>query len=108
MSRFNSRAVLLAMLFTLAAGMFATPWQGNTRAAEVANLKDQLEKGLRATRPKEIAFIDKIVRMVETNQLPRRLVNAAFSWSRNRRPSYPFPYFVAALRVLASREGIQL
>lgn len=77
-------------------------------AAEVADLKEQLEKGLRATRPEQIEFIDKIVSLVAKEKLPRRIVNASFSWARKRRPSYPFPFFEQALRILAAREGIKI
>ena len=77
-------------------------------AAEVADLKEQLEKGLRATRPDQAAFIDKIVKLVAQDRLPRRIVNASFSWARKRRPSYHFPFFERALRILAAREGIKI
>lgn len=77
-------------------------------ANPAAPLREQLKNGLRATRPEELQFVEKVVTFVEAGQLSIRTVNAAFDWARKRRPDYPFPYFERALRVLAAREGVNL
>ncbi len=69
------------------------------------DLKQQLEKGLRARRPEEFAFIDRVVIMVYQGQLSRSLVNSTFDWARRKRP-YPFVYFQRGLIVRAARMGV--
>lgn len=77
-------------------------------SANVANLKDQLEKGLRLRRPEEFAYIAYIVGLVEANELPVQLVIETFQWSRRQDPHFPFPYFQRAIRIRAARIGIVL
>jgi hypothetical protein len=90
-------------MYGLTAASDSSYGQGN-----VAPLRDQLVNGLRATRPEEIAFIDRVVAFVAEDALELSTVNAAFKWARKRRPSYPYPFFERAIRVLAAREGVTL
>ncbi|MDA0659049.1 MAG: hypothetical protein O2931_13775 [Planctomycetota bacterium] len=76
--------------------------------AKVANLKDQLEKGLKARRPEEFAYIGYIHSLVESGDLPVKLVLETFHWSRRQDPHFPFPYFQRAIRVRAARAGITI
>ena len=75
---------------------------------EVGDLKDQLENGLKARRPAELAFIAKVVTLVKTNKLPLPLVKSVFQWARERgaKTNYPFPYFERALKIRAKKLGI--
>ena len=82
--------------------------QADGVADGVADLKETLVAGLRATRPEEIAWIDQVVEKVGQGRLPLPLVLSTFKWARNRHPSYPFPYFKRGLRVRAARLGIPL
>lgn len=79
-------------------------------AVEVATLKDQLEKGLRARLPKEFAFVQTVVTMVDNNQLSTELVLGTFHWARKKAKykKYPFPYFEQALRARAAKIGVQV
>ena len=70
-------------------------------------LKDQLEKGLKARLPREFAFIDRVVKMVDNQQLPLDLVQSTFLWARVKKP-YPFPYFETGLRTRAAKRGIDI
>jgi len=72
----------------------------NPIAAEVADLKDQLEKGLKARRDEEFRFVATVVAMVESKHLPLDLVQSTFLWARKKAKynRYPFPYFEQALR----------
>ena len=74
----------------------------------VAELKDQLEKGLRARRPVEFAFIGRIVDLVEQRKLELKLVMGTFQWARKRDPFFPFPYFERAIRLRAARVGVDI
>ena len=79
-------------------------------AAEVGDLKQQLEKGLRARRPAELQFVELVVTMVGNDTLPLDLVKSTFLWARKKAKStrYPFPYFERALRVRAAKQGITI
>ncbi len=70
-----------------------------------ANLQQQLESGLRARRPEEFAFIDRVITMVKQGKLPETLVRSTFDWARDKRP-YPYPFFERGLKVRAARLGI--
>ncbi len=80
----------------------------DTPGAQIADLKDQLEKGLRARRPEEFAFIARVLQMVDEGTLPLELVKGTFQWARKKADlkKYPFPYFEQALRIRAKRIGI--
>lgn len=77
------------------------------QAIEVADLKERLEKDLRARRPSEFAFVDRVVELVNQGDLPLALVNTTYLWARPKKP-YPFPYFERALRIRTQRLGIDL
>ena len=79
----------------------------STIAADIAELKDQLNSGLKARRPQEFAFIGRVVEMVENRQLPLELVQSTFQWARFKKP-YPYPYFESGLRVRAAKLGINI
>jgi len=91
-----------------AAGIAAQPTE-NPAGSEgaVANLKVQLQAGLKARLPGEFAFIDRVIAMVDQKQLPFDLVQSTFMWARVKKP-YPFPYFENGLRTRAARQGIEI
>jgi len=82
--------------------------EGNPLAVEVADLKEQLENGLKARLPADFAFISKVVTLVEQDKLPLDMVKAVFQWSRKKGAAnnYPFPYFQRALKIRAKKLGI--
>ena len=79
----------------------------NPTAAETADLKERLEKDLRARLPDEFAFIAKVVELVEAGTLPVDLVESTYLWARRQR-LHPFQHFERGLRVRAGRLGINL
>jgi len=83
------------------------PAPGACQAANVANLRDRLEKGLKARRPQEFDFIDQVVTLVEKDTLKRKLVDSTFLWAR-RKPKNQFQYFEHAMRLRAKRAGVNL
>ena len=97
-------------------GCLTADWaQAQTRTHEeagnvgvqVADLKQQLEAGLRIQRPQDFAFIDRVVVMVKNKQLPLEMVKSTFAWSR-KQESYPFVYFERGLRTRAAKRGISI
>jgi hypothetical protein len=102
---------LAVSLLGLAAGQTHVAAQQSDSSPGVSgptvDLRIQLEKGLKARLPREFAFIDHVIGMVDSNQLPRDLVQSTFLWARAKKP-YPFPYFENGLRLRAARQGIRL
>ena len=82
--------------------------EGNPLAVEVADLKEQLENGWKASLPADFAVISKVVTLVEQDILPLNMVKAVFQWSRKKGAAnnYPFPYFQRALKIRAKKLGI--
>jgi hypothetical protein len=106
--------VLIAALL-LATGLFAAGASSSGSSAskkvaaeKTADLQDRLEKGLKARRPVEFEFIEKVVAHVESGELPVELVDRTFFWARKREPQRPFQHFERALKILARRIGVDL
>ena len=72
------------------------------------DLKEQLKSKLRPRTPAEMAFVDRVVKMVEQDQLPLRTVHVTFNWARKKRRFYRFPYFQRALIIEAAKLGIRV
>jgi hypothetical protein len=105
-----SNVALTCLILTVATGLTSglalLPPQPAT-AAQVADLQEQLEFGLKTRRPAEIAFIARVVTLVEQDRLPLALVKSTFQWARPKQPR-PFPYFERAMRIRAARIGVQI
>jgi hypothetical protein len=101
-------AACIALVFCTA-GVLHRPGGscGAAAAAEVADLQDQLENGLRARRPAEVAFIQRVVTLVRQDRLPLPLVVSTYRWAQSKYRQ-PFPYFVRALRIRAARIGVRI
>ena len=99
------RILLFVIAFIPAAALFR-PSRAQiglaSRNRRVGSLHDQLILGLRARTPADAAFVDSVIRSVNQGEIPLRTVNAAYSWARRRRPSYPMPYFQRAMDFLTN------
>ncbi len=71
------------------------------------DLKTQLQKGLRARRPVEFEYIDEIIALVDSGDLPRPLVTTTFVWAR-KLPARRLQYFQFALQTRAKGLAVQL
>jgi hypothetical protein len=100
-------AILLAGLFI--AG-WPSPLQGDEPPAvgTVADLETRLKTGLRARRPEEHRFIERVVLLVREGNLPGKLVDSTYLWAIERQQKYPYPLFERALRIQADRLGVDL
>ena len=78
----------------------------DTGTATVPNLKDTLEKGLKARLPGEFGFIAHVVAKVNHGQLPLSLVDSTFLWARNK-PNHQCEYFEQGLKLRAGRWGLR-
>ena len=82
--------------------------QEGSPGGRVAELKDQLEGGLKARLPHEFLFIAVVVDRVEKRQLSTGEVKSIFQWARRKNKVTPFPYFERAMRIIAARKGVSL
>lgn len=80
---------------------------GDDEAGDVS-LADRLKVGLKARRPEEEEFLEKVATLVLTGKLPRKLVDSTYMWAIRRRQDYPFPAFERALQLQADRLGVDL
>jgi hypothetical protein len=78
-------------------------------------LRDRLITGLKARLKSEVAFVDRVVALVQTRRLPQRLVDQTYLWARKRagatrdgRTRRPILYFQGALTLRARRIGVAL
>jgi len=102
-------------LVAMAATVWATARAWSTAGAspvgaEVADLKEQLEDGLKVRLPKEFEFVANVVQLVEDNTLPLPLVKGTFQWARKKAGAkrYPFPSFERAMRIRAQKIGVTI
>ncbi|HEY2894076.1 MAG TPA: hypothetical protein VGJ16_07680 [Pirellulales bacterium] len=71
------------------------------------DLQTQLEKGLLARRPVEFQYIEQIVALVDSGDLPRDMVTTTFVWAR-KRPTRQLQYFQFALATRARKLPVVL
>lgn len=79
----------------------------DTATDDIEDLRKTLAEVLRARRPQEFAFLDRVVDMVDKGTLPRTLVVSTFNWAR-KKPRHAFQYFEFGLRERAKRLGIHI
>ena len=105
------RTVCACLLIWLAATVTSAVGQNGADpriAPGGITLKQALEKGLKARRPSEFAFIRLVIEKVEQGKLPRKLVERTFLWARDNKQPYPMPYFEKALQLQAKKLGVLL
>lgn len=100
-------ALLIALSIPAAPLQQLSAVQPSNRA-DVASLKDILEKGLRAYRPTDFTYITKVIGLVNTGKLTRRFVLSTFHYVRRkyRFKRYLVPYFQRALTIRAAKIGV--
>ncbi|MBL8870626.1 MAG: hypothetical protein JNK90_12585 [Planctomycetaceae bacterium] len=74
----------------------------------IVDFEVQLSRGLRTFLPQQKAFVSSVVLLVQQGKISRAMVNTVYTWSLQRNPSVPFPYFEFAMRALARRRGVTI
>lgn len=77
-------------------------------APAAVSLEDRLTTGLQARRPADVAYVGRVVDLVESGTLPGKLVDSTFLWAVRRRQRHPLPAFREALRLQAARIGVDI
>lgn len=85
--------------FVAAAGTAEDPQQK-------VSLEDRLVTGLRAVRPGDIAYCERVADATRTGSLPAKLVDSTYLWATSRQAKYPLPAFAQALAIQCQRLGI--
>ncbi len=80
----------------------------SSRAQQIPTLRQELEFGLRARFDRERDFIDRVVVLVKTGELPLSVVLSTFQWARQKNVSFPFPHFERGLTLRARRLGVTI
>lgn len=106
------RLVSFAVLFGLAcapplAPAADPPAPGDVRDA-IPTLEERLTTGLRVRAPADTAFCERVASLVQTGELPAKVVDATYLWAVRRGKEYPFPAFRYAIRIKAARLGVKL
>ena len=83
-------------------------WTASALAAEVTGLAEQLKSGLRVKAPADVAFCELVADLVQRGRLPKKHVDAAYTYAINRGRKHPFPAFERIIRLQASKLGVPL
>ncbi len=100
-------AISLTVLAASISGLRAGSPPSLNGGGVTIDLKSQLQKGLKARRPVEFAYIDQIIALVEAGKLPRSLVTSTFVWAR-KRPTRQLQYFQFALAARAKGLNVRM
>lgn len=76
--------------------------------ADIVPLEERLVTGLRARRPEDVAFLERVASLVEEGRLPEKVVNSTLAWAQRRGRNYPLPSFRRALELQADHLGVSL
>lgn len=103
------RCLMMAIFAVLALsdGPLAAADPPASPQAEVS-LKDRLVTGLRAVRPEDVDFCERVATATQTGQLPLKLVDGTYLWAIGRGGDYPLPSFAKALDIQCRRLGLAL
>ena len=80
--------------------------EGPKAANEEVSLKERLVTGLRATRPEDIEYCERVANATRTGALPTKIVDSTYFWATAKKVDYPLPAFAKALELQCKRLGI--
>jgi hypothetical protein len=98
-------AVVVAALGSVTLADGPLPFDGG--GVTGLDLQTQLEKGLKARRPVEFEYIREIIKLVEEDKLPRKLVVTTYL-AAQRQPRRQLQYFQMALAARARGLNVKL
>lgn len=101
------RSILVGLL-SLAAVPAASGDDAGTPRSEAMSLEDRLVAGLRARRPEDVAFLERVTALVDEGKLPEKLVTSTLAWAQRRGRTHPLPSFRRALQFQADHLGVSL
>lgn len=112
----SPRTHLTGVLTTLGLALLvgsATATFAQTVDQRQPSLRERLVAGLRVRRPSEFKYIEAVVDTVNRGDLPEKVVNRMFFWSRSRTPKddegrRPIIYFQPGLNRVAAKMKVSI
>ena len=104
----SSRQLVIIITATLLTGPLANVIRAEEPKStnEKVSLKDRLVTGLRATRPEDIQYCERVANATRTGKLPTKIVDSTYFWATAKKVDYPLPAFAKALELQCQRLGI--
>ncbi len=109
----SMRKILLPSVFLLTWGCLLLRDRQVAAAADPpapprtqVTLEGRLIAGLRAVRPDDITYCERVAKAARIGHLPAKLVDKTYFWAIGRGSDYPFPAFARALEIQCQRLGI--
>jgi hypothetical protein len=103
----NKLATVIAIgILTALLPRFVAAEVPKTTNTEVS-LKDRLITGLRATRPEDIQYCERVANATRTGKLPPKIVDSTYFWATAKQTNYPLPAFAKALDLQCQKLGIR-
>ena len=106
----SRRAWIACIVFVMAgagwAAFAAEPPAIGTNLGIDLDLKEELEKGLKARRPVEFQYIAELTKLVAAGDVPDSLVASSFICAR-KKPSRQIQYFQFAMKARGDQMGIR-
>ena len=102
----SSKLAILITLAFLTTLLTSLTHADVSRKNEEISLKDRLVTGLRATRPQDVQYCERVANAARSGKLPAKIVDSTYFWATAKRVDYPLPAFAKALELQCQRLGI--
>ena len=102
----SSKLAILITFAFLATLLTSLTHADVSRKNEELSLKDRLVTGLRATRPEDIQYCERVANAARSGKLPAKIVDSTYFWATAKKVDYPLPAFAKALELQCQRLGI--
>lgn len=102
----SSKLAILITLAFLTTLLTSLTHADVSRKNEEVSLKDRLVTGLRATRPEDVQYCERVANAARSGKLPAKIVDSTYFWATAKRVDYPLPAFAKALELQCQRLGI--
>ena len=102
----SSKLAILITLAFLTTLLTSLTHADVSRKNEEISLKDRLVTGLRATRPEEVQYCERVANAARSGKLPAKIVDSTYFWATAKKVDYPLPAFAKALELQCQRLGI--
>lgn len=102
----SSKLAILITLTFLTTLLTSLTHADVSRKNQEISLKDRLVTGLRATRPEEVQYCERVANAARSGKLPAKIVDSTYFWATAKKVDYPLPAFAKALELQCQRLGI--
>ena len=89
----SSKLAILITLAFLTTLLTSLTHADVSRKNEEISLKDRLVTGLRATRPEEVQYCERVANAARSGKLPAKIVDSTYFWATAKKSGLPTPCF---------------